>query len=220
MRKTVLTALIVGAAVSSVAQEAAPSKAEARIPRVAVIDLEQVWSDSLLGKGYRSQMDALAAEIRSAETKKQAEAQKLEGALKTLQEDFEKQQGLISGDAQERKRGDIVKRQRELQAFLEDAKAELEGMRQRAQKQAADWQDEFQKKIQGPIEAVAKEKAIDIIVARQAAMIISKEFEISQEVVVKADDAERSAKAKAGAAKPAAAPTPAAPKPSPSPQSR
>ncbi len=220
MRKTLIAALALGAAATAaMAQEAAAEKpqAETRAPRIAVINLEKVWTDSLLGKGYASRMEALANDIKSTETKKQAEVQKMEAALKALQEDFGKQQSLLSADVQERKRSEIEKKQRELQYFVDDSKAELEGMRQRAQKQAAEWQEEFQRRVESPIQAVAKEKAIDIIIASQAAMIINKEFEISQDVIVKADDAERAAKAKApAAAAPKPAPAPA-PKPTPSP---
>lgn len=220
MRKTLITALALGAATTAAfAQEGAVEKpkAEALIPRIAVINLEKVWSDSLMGKGYAAQMEALANDIKAVETKKQTEVQKLEAALKALQEDFAKQQAALSPDAVERKRSDIDKKQRELQHFVEDSRAELDGMRQRAQKQASDWQEEFQRRVQAPIETVAKEKGIDILIASQAAMTISKDFDISQDVIVKADDAERAAKAKTPVAPAKPAPAPA-PKPSPSPQ--
>lgn len=223
MRKTLIAALALGAAATAaIAQEGAADKpkADTRAPRIAVINLEKVWADSLLGKSYAAQMEALANDIKATETKKQAEAQKMEATLKGLQEDFVKQQSLLSPDAQERKRSEIDKKQRELQHFVDDSRAELESMRQRAQKQAAEWQEEFQRRVETPIQTVAKEKGIDIIVASQAAMIINKEFEISQEVIVKADDAERAAKAKAPAgasAKPAAPAAKATPAPEPTP---
>lgn len=220
MRKTLIAALALGAATTAAfAQEgvAEKPKAEARAPRIAVINLEKVWSDSLLGKGYAAQMEALANDIKATETKKQTEVQKLEAALKALQEDFEKQQAALSPDALERKRSDIDKKQKELQRFVEDSRAELDGMRQRAQKQASEWQEDFQRRVQAPIETVAKEKGIDILIASQAAMTISKDFDISQDVIVKADDAERAAKAKAAAAPAKPGPAPA-PKPSPSPK--
>lgn len=219
MRKTLIAALALSAAAhAAFAQEAAADKpkAEARAPRIAVINLEKVWSDSLMGKGYAAQMEALANDIKATETKKQTEVQKMEAAIKALQEDFEKQQAALSPDALERKRSEIDKKQRELQRFVEDSRAELEAMRQRAQKQASEWQEEFQRRVQSPIEAVAKEKGIDILIASQAAMTINKDFEISQDVVVKADDAERAAKAKTPAAPAKPAPAPG-PKPSPSP---
>ncbi|HLA79625.1 MAG TPA: OmpH family outer membrane protein [Vicinamibacteria bacterium] len=219
MRKTLIAALALGAATAAIAQEGAAEKpkSDTRTPRIAVINLEKVWNESLMGKGYASRMEALANDIKATETKKQSEVQKMEAAVKALQEDLTKQQALLSPDVQERKRAEIEKKQRELQYFVDDSKAELEGMRQRAQKQAAEWQEEFQKRVEAPIQAVAKEKGIDIIIANQAAMLINKEFDISQEVVVKADDAERAAKAKAPAAAAPAKPAPAAPKPSPSP---
>src|SRR5262249_12572846 len=96
---------------------------------------------------------------------------------------------------------------------------DLQRMQERAQQQAQALQSEFQVKIKPYVEAVAKEKGIDILLDSQSAMTISKDFDISQDVIVKADDAERGKKPAApaaAAAKPAV--WPAAPAPSPTPK--
>ena len=74
---------------------------------------------------------------------------------------------------------------------------------------------------------MAKEKGIDILLDSQVALTVNKDFDISRDVIVKADDAERTAEGRgrgagqagrrprpAAPAAPAASPTPApTPKP-------
>jgi outer membrane protein len=221
MSKTVIAALALGAATPCLlAQEAAPpapARAEAKAPRIAVIDMARVSSESLLGKGYASQLEALKAEIDAEGTKKQSELQKMDAAVKALQDELDKQGSVLSPEAVEKKRQEIVKKTRERQAFLEDGQAELQRMRERAQQQAQALNNEFQVKMKPHIEAVAKEKGIDILLDGQVTLTVNRDYDISRDVIVKADDAEKAARAAAGkppAPKPA---VPAPPKPSPSP---
>jgi outer membrane protein len=215
-----VAALVLGAlpALAQDAPAAAP-KPEARSPRIAVIDMNRVSAESLMGKGYATQIEALENEIKAEGTKKQAELQKLDAAIKALQDELEKQGPLLSAEAADRKRQDVVKKSRERQAFLEDGQQDLARMRERAQAQAENLNNEFQVKIKPHIDAVAKEKGIDIILSNQMALTVNKDFDISRDVIVKADDAERAKpKGAAAAPKPAApATTPAAPAPTPAP---
>jgi len=218
MKKTAIAALLLGA-VSASAQEPAATKPEAKQPRIAVIDMQRVSSESLLGKGYATQLEALRNEINSEQTKKQADLQKIDASIKALQEELEKQGSVLSDEAKEKKRQEIVKKTRDRQGFLEDGQAELQRMNERAQQQAQSLNGEFQTKIKPIIEAVAKDKGIDIIIDNQAALVMNRDFDISRDVIVKADDLEKSAKATGatGAAKPAAPAArpspPASPKP-------
>ena len=97
-------------------------------------------------------------------------------------------------------------------------------MRERAQQQAQALNNEFQVKIKPHIDAVAKEKGIDILLDNQVALAVNKDFDISRDVIVKADEAERpQARRRGGAAKPgrrsgrAAAQAAPAPAPAPTP---
>ena len=68
-----------------------PAEAEDRSPKIAVIDMARVSAESLLGKGYAAQLEALKNEIDAEGTKKQAELQKMDAAIKALQDELEKQ---------------------------------------------------------------------------------------------------------------------------------
>jgi Skp family chaperone for outer membrane proteins len=211
-------ALLTLGALPVLAQDAAPA---ARSPKIAVIDMNRVSAESLMGKGYATQIEALENEIKAEGTKKQAELQKMDAAIKALQDELDKQASLLSAEAADRKRQEIVKKSRERQAYLEDGQQDLGRMREKAQAQAENLNNEFQVKIKPHIDAVAKEKGIDIILSNQVALTVNKDFDISRDVIVKADDAERknpsAAKAPA-AAKPAAAAPAAAPTPAPTPK--
>jgi Skp family chaperone for outer membrane proteins len=195
MRKTFVSALLLAAPLAS-AQEAKP-------PRIAVIDMGRVSAESLLGKGYSAQIENLKNEIDSEANKKQAELTKLDQAIKALQEDLEKQGAVLSPEAADKKRSEIVKKQRDRQAFLEDGQAELQRMRERAQQQAQVLNNEFQVKIKPHIDAVAKEKAIDILLDGQVTLTVNRDYDISRDVIVKSDEAEKAAKPAGAAAKPA-----------------
>src|SRR5258708_23843209 len=127
MKKTCIGGLVLGA-VGQVtgAQEA---KTEARAPKTAIIDMARVSSESLMGKGYATQLEALQSEINSEGTKKQSDLQKLDAAIKTLQDELEKQASVLSPEAAEKKRQEIVKKGRERQALLGDGQADPQRMR-------------------------------------------------------------------------------------------
>jgi Skp family chaperone for outer membrane proteins len=217
MRKTCTLALVL-LATGAFAQETtppapatAPSASKApRTPRIAVIDMGKVSTDSLLGKGLAAQLETLRNEINSEGTKKQAEIDKMSAQILALQEELQKQENVLSPEAVDKKKQEIVKKERERRAFGEDSQAEIERMKDRAQQKAQALDNEFQTKIRPHIEAVVKDRGIDILLDGRVVLgAVSKEFDISQDVVIKSDDAERAQKAKPAAEKPAA-PKPAA----------
>jgi Skp family chaperone for outer membrane proteins len=212
MTKTLTLALVLGAASIAAAQEAAApaqAKTAATSPRIAVIDMGRVSSESVMGKGYAAKLESLKGEIDAEGTKKQTELQKLDAAIKAQQDELEKQGSVLSPDAVEKKRQEIVRKTRERQAYLEDGQQELQRMRERAQQQAQALNAEFQQKIKPHIEAVAKEKGIDILLDSQVVLTLNNVYDISKDVIARADDGEKTAKAATPpAAKPSPSPTP------------
>jgi outer membrane protein len=204
MKKTFVAGLLVvlAAAGAALAQEAS-----AKAPRVGVVDMARVSAESLLGKSYASQLEKLQNDISAEATKKQSELAKLDAAIKTLQEELEKQGAVLSQEARDKKQ-QIVRLGRQRQGFLEDGQAEINRMRERAQQQAQSINNEFQLKVRPVVEQVAKDKGYDLVLDAQVAYTINKEFDITRDVIVKADDAEKAKPAAAAAATPAPAPAP------------
>ena len=205
MKKTFLTGLLVALAAAA----GTASAQEARAPRVGVIDMARVSAESLLGKSYASQLEKLQTDINAAATQKQTDLGKMDAALKTLQDELEKQGSVLSPEARDKKQQEITRKARDRQAFLEDGQAEINRMRERAQQQAQSINNEFQVKVRPIVEQVAKERNYDLVLDSQVAYTINKEFDITASVIAKADEANK-------AAAPAAA-APAAPKPAPTP---
>jgi len=228
MKKTFLVALgLCASAAVALAQTPAPAQGTAPAargpigtPKIAVIDMQQISAESVLGKSYATKIEGLENEIKSEGTKKQGELQKMDAAIKSLQDELDKQGSVLSPEAADKKRQDIVKRQRDRQAFLEDGQADLQRMKERAEAQAQAMNAEFQQKLKPAIDAVAKEKGIDILLTSQVALLMNAAYDISKDIIAKADEAAKTAGAAAPAAPAAkpAGPVPAAPKPAPSPK--
>ncbi len=211
------------AASSTYAQALGPT---GKPTKMGVVDMQRISQESLLGKGYATRMDQLESEIRSELTKRQNQIAQVDTAIKTLQDDLQKQSAILSADAVEKKQQEIVKKNRERQALAEDSQADIQRMQQSAQQKAQEYQVEFNTKIQPVLQAVGKEKGLDFILDRATIVLINPELDITRDVIVKADDAEKAARPAGAAPKPAAAapaaatpaPTaPAAPKPTPTP---
>ena len=168
--------------------------------------MQRVSAESLLGKSFQAQLEQLRNEIEAERTKKQTDLAKIDQTIKALQDELEKQGSVLSPEAADKKRQEVVKKTRDRQAFVEDSQADLQRMQERAQQQAQGVNNEFQIKIKPQIDAVVKEKGIDILFDSQAAVFLSREFDISRDVIVKSDDLERAAKPKAAGAVPAPAP--------------
>src|SRR5215471_3055184 len=156
MKKTFVVALFA----SLVAAGAAYAQ-EPRSPRVAVIDMARVSAESALGKSYATQLEKLQNDINAAATAKQTELGKLDAALKTLQDELEKQGSVLSPEARDKKQQDIVRKTRE---------------RQRAQQQAQAINAEFQQKVRPIVEQVAKDKGLDLVLDSQVAYTINRDF--------------------------------------------
>ena len=227
MKKTFLVVpLLCASAAVALAQTPAPAQGTPAArgpigsPKIAVIDMQQISAESVLGKSYASKIEGLENEIKSEGTKKQGELQKMDAAIKSLQDELDKQGSVLSPEAADKKRQDIVKRQRDRQAFLEDGQADLQRMKDRAEQQAQAMNAEFQQRIKPAIDAVAREKGIDILLTSQVALTMNQAYDISKEIIAKADEAAKTAGAAAPAAPAAkpAGPVPAAPKPAPSPK--
>ena len=224
MKKTFLVApFLCASAAVALAQTPAPApgpRGPIGTPKIAVIDMQQISAESVLGKSYASKIEGLENEIKNEGTKKQSELQKMDAAIKSLQDELDKQGSVLSPEAADKKRQDIVKRQRDRQAFLEDGQADLQRMKDRAEQQAQAMNAEFQQRIKPAIDAVAREKGIDILLTSQVALTMNQAYDISKEIIAKADEVAKTAAAAAPAAPAAkpAGPVPAAPKPAPSPK--
>lgn len=185
--------------------------------KIGVVDMQRISQESLLGKGYATRMDQLESEIRSELTKRQNQIAQIDTAIKTLQDELQKQSSILSPEAVEKKQQEIVKKNRERQALAEDSQADIQRMQQTAQQKAQEFQVEFNTKIQPILQTVGKEKGLDFILDRATLVLINADFDITRDVIVKADDTEKAGRPAAPAAAAPKAPTPAPPAPKPTP---
>ncbi len=212
MKKTFLAilALVLAAAGLAVAQEGGTST----IAKLGVIDMARVSAESQLGKSYAAKLEKLQNDINTAAQEKQTALQKMDATIQALQEELRKQGAVLSQEARDKKQQEIVRQGRDRQAFLEDGQAEVTRMRERAQQQAQSINNEFQVKIRPIVQDVAKALGYDLVLDSQVAYTISRDFDITRDVIQKADEVAAAAAAPADTSAPAAAPTgPSSPQP-------
>jgi Skp family chaperone for outer membrane proteins len=167
--------------------------------RVGLFDIERAGSQSLAGRSIAGRVQALKNEIDAERARKQAALDKMEGEIKALQDELDKQAAFLSEDAAESKRQEIKRKTRDRQAFIDDGSAEIERLRQRAQTQGEAWSAELRAKIQPHAEAAARHRGLDILLDARGAMAIGDAFDVTSDVIVRMDEAERASAAKPGA---------------------
>ena len=185
-----IAALILLAGRGLAQQPATPAAGTVKPPTIAVIDMGKVSSDSLLGKSYAALLNKLHDDLEAERTKKQDGLDKLDAAIKALQDELDSQAQVLSADALEKKREELTKKARDRQAFVEDGQREIQRKQERAQARAQSYNSEFEEKIRPSIEAVVKELGIDILLDSQVTLAHNTAYDISQQVIAKADAAQ------------------------------
>jgi outer membrane protein len=198
------------AAVLVAAAGLAQGQTQTHPPHIGVIDMERVAAESKTGKSYTAKIQALQDEVEKTRTQKQADLQKMDAAIKALQDEIDKQGALLSADVRDKKQAEIKRKTREREGYLDDGRAELQKMQEKAQNQANIWNDELRSRARPIMEQVAKQEGIDILVDGRAAVVLNNAFDISEKVIA-ALDAQAPAADTATTPKPAAAAKPAAP---------
>src|SRR3954471_8768219 len=186
------------------AQPAPPPPPSAPFPagaKLAVVNLQQIANLSGEGKISTAKVQALMA-------KKQTEAQTKSKALADAQAKLQSSGGILSDAARAQLEKDIERMNVEGQRFQQDAQAEINELSQQLQ-------GEFQQKLFPVLEAVSKEKGIQVLLSAADAGVVWAEagLDLTMDTVKKLDAMAAAAKPTAAAPPAAAAPKPPAPAP-------
>ena len=184
-----VSVLLLGAAGLVAAQESVGDKLP--IARTGLIDANQLFSGSLVGKRYSVKIEALEKAIQSAQQAKETEAARRSTGLAALKEELQKRADLLSPGERDNRVQAIRRAERDLQAFIEDGNSEIQRMQQHAQQETKNLQSEYQRQMRPHIEAVAREKGIDFLIDAAVALMLTSTHDISKDVIARADAAER-----------------------------
>jgi Skp family chaperone for outer membrane proteins len=169
--------------------------------KIAFVNLQQVAN--LSGEGKIS-----TAKVQALMQKKQVEAQAKSKALADAQAKLQSSGAILSDAARAQLEKDIERMNVEGQRFQQDAQAEINELSQQLQ-------GEFQQKLFPVLEAVSKEKGVQVLLSAADAGVVWAEagLDLTMDTVKKLDAMAQAAKTAAPAAAPpaAAAPKPAAP---------
>ena len=168
MLKKVLLASALSFALLGASAQAADAPAAARTPTVAVINLQLIMNDIPQTKALT---EALAKEFGAREQ----ELQKMQQKGSQLGSDL--QAGKYKGD-------EMVAKQREFAQLQSDFQLKARALQEDYQKRAAEEQRKIDIEVQKAIDAIAKERGIDLVLRGDGIAVYSiPELDISSEVI-------------------------------------
>ena len=140
---------------------------------IAVVDMQQVLTQSIAGKAIKKDLDQIAKEVQSklAIKKKNLEKER---------QDLAKQASLLSQSALEEREESVIKKEREFARLVKDKKDEINSKRAAAIARVV-------REINKVIEQVASEEGIDFVLERDPRIVVhaSNELDISEKVLDK-----------------------------------
>jgi len=137
--------------------------------RVAVIDLQRIVQESVVGQ-------RLQKEIQAFQEKQQQELRKKETELRQLNQKLQEQAAVLAPDALRDLQAKLRDKQREIDRFREDAIAEL-------QEKIEDAQAQLESQVRPIIAEVAREKGFDVVLNPAAVVFASRAVDITDDVI-------------------------------------
>jgi outer membrane protein len=216
MRKLWIAAISLawGMASTALCQEAAPATPA---PKIAVIDMGQVLAESALGKLYQKTVNERREQLRAQAEKLRGALDKQDTQLNTLQQELQTQRAVLSDEAQEQKELELRRKQRERDQLAQDSQEQYQLAENEANRSIEKLNSEFTDKVTPFIEAAVRARGVNLLFHRGTVAFADPAFDISKDVIARADEAERAKPTTPGAA--AAAPA-ATPKKAPGPTKR
>lgn len=142
-------------------------------PAIAVLNVEHILNQSKAGQGLREKID----QIRAAN---QVKDQENESDLRAEDEKLQKQRAVLSEEA-------FLQKRKELQSRLDTLRQEFEARRKRIQSAVDKAQAEIRQALLEVTRDVAVERHIEIVISQTATVLMSKELNITQEVLDRLD---------------------------------
>lgn len=139
--------------------------------KVAVVDVQKVVNDSIIGKAARSNMET---QIQKAKVK----LGNLQAELEKGKADLQKQAGILSGSALEERKESLGKKQLEAQRAYQDMQEQLAKTNDKEIRQVIS-------EVQKVVDELAEDKGYTFIFEkdRQAVIYANPQLDITQDVV-------------------------------------
>ncbi len=166
-------------------QEAGPTRA----PIIAVIDIQRVTAQSTMGQQLRTQIQAVQQEIERQRVQKQTDLDARRQEVDSLRANLNRSVATLTADEAEERLRVIRTKERDIQAFFEDGQRELERLEAQAEQRALQLQAQFQESVSPLITEVAESLGVDILLDGQATVYITPEFDISDALIARMNEA-------------------------------
>jgi outer membrane protein len=144
-------------------------------PAIAVVDVQKVVNESIIGKAARSNLER---EMQKAKIKLSS----LQADFEKQKSDLEKQSAVLSASALEERREGLMKKQRDVQRVYQDSQEQLGKLNDKEIRGVVD-------QINSVVKDIAKEREFEFVFEkdRQAVVYAAPELDITQEVIALLD---------------------------------
>ncbi|MBN2371640.1 MAG: OmpH family outer membrane protein [Vicinamibacteria bacterium] len=184
MKATFATFLILAAiGVGAWAQDGAIAGEKA--VRVGVLDMDRLLHDSNIGKDYTARIEKLQKELQAQMAQKQAELERMDERIRTMQAKLDQDRATLSADAFEEKRHDLAKASREREAFFQDGQAELQRRQRQVEQQNQDLNQDLNGKIAPVVREAVQAKNLDIVIDKRVCVSVSNAFDVTEDVLAR-----------------------------------
>jgi Skp family chaperone for outer membrane proteins len=167
--------------------------------KIGVVDLEQVEADTLLGKEYARRIKTLEEQGRAEGARRQQALAKLADDLLTQTEALRRDQERLAPEELEARQQRLTRGLREREAAQQDAELEMGRLERKLQRDHEQLRQELRQRLLPFVETVIRQRGLDVIFDRRACIAVSREIDVTDDVIRAADEARRPEQGKAEA---------------------
>jgi outer membrane protein len=164
-----------------------------RSTRLGVVDLSRVLDESLLGKDYARRVETLRQQVLSEGARMRAALERKDEEIRKTEEQFAAEQTESDEASLAERQQRAVRLAREREALRQDSEHELASLQRKAQHEADRLMAELRTRIQPFIDAVMKERDLDLVLDRNVCVAVSPAADVTEAVIRHADEAQRAA---------------------------
>lgn len=174
MRTKTFVSVISALVVAGVMAVSAPAWAEDAAPaqlKILVVDVPSVLSKSKAAQDIQKQLEG---QRRSYQSQIASQEEKLRSA----QVELDRQRGVLSQDAFEKKQKEFRDQVASVQKSVQEKKGDLEGVFNQSM-------GELRKAVVGVVAEIAKERKANLVLANQQVVLVEKSMDITEEVLTR-----------------------------------
>jgi Skp family chaperone for outer membrane proteins len=157
------------------------------VPRIGVINIERLGTETALGKQFGEQLTKVQNEMRVEGAKREAALAKLDERLMQSRDQFAKDQATLTPEASEQRQQAISRLTREREAYRLESEDVLGALQRKVEREQQRLNGRMEEMLQSIVEAVTAERSLDLVLDRRMCLAVSAAIDITEDVIKRTD---------------------------------